>query len=37
MDPAQREALGIRGTLVRYAVGIEDADEIVADLRRALE
>jgi cystathionine gamma-synthase len=36
LDPAQRDALGIRGTLVRYAVGVEDADELIADLRQAL-
>jgi cystathionine gamma-synthase len=36
LDPAQRDALGIRGTLVRYAVGVEDPDELIADLRQAL-
>jgi cystathionine gamma-synthase len=37
VEPKQRDALGIRGTLVRYAVGLEDPDELVADLRQALE
>jgi cystathionine gamma-synthase len=32
----QREAVGIRDTLVRYAVGIEDTDDLVADVLRAL-
>lgn len=32
-----RAALGIPDQLVRYAVGIEDTDEIVADVLRALE
>ncbi len=33
----QRAAVGISNSLVRYAVGIEDADELVADLLRALD
>ena len=37
LDVEERAALGIRGELVRYAVGIEDADDIIADLARALE
>jgi len=36
LSPEQREAVGIRGSLVRFAVGIEDADDIVADVLRAL-
>jgi cystathionine gamma-synthase len=32
----QRYELGITDTLFRLAVGIEDADDIIADLRRAL-
>ncbi len=35
VDPAAREALGIRGTLVRYAVGVEDVQDLRADLERA--
>jgi cystathionine gamma-synthase len=33
----QRAAVGISNSLVRYAVGIEDTDELVADLLRALD
>lgn len=33
----QREAVGIKDSLVRYAVGIEDADELIADLLQALD
>jgi cystathionine gamma-synthase len=32
----QREAVGIKDTLVRYAVGIESADDLIADLTQAL-
>lgn len=32
----ERLALGIKDNLVRYAVGIEDADDIIADLEHAL-
>jgi cystathionine gamma-synthase len=34
--PEQRAALGIPEALVRYSVGIEDADDLVADLDQAL-
>jgi cystathionine gamma-synthase len=33
----QRAAAGIPESLVRYAVGIENADDLIADLRQALE
>ena len=33
----QRAAVGISNSLVRYAVGIEDTDELIADLLRALD
>lgn len=33
----QRAAVGISNSLVRYAVGIEDTDDLVADLLRALD
>jgi len=36
VDPSERELLGIRGTLVRYAVGVEDVEDLRADLERAL-
>jgi cystathionine gamma-synthase len=34
--PAEREAMGIPEGLVRYAVGIEDTDDLIADLFQAL-
>jgi methionine-gamma-lyase len=34
---AEREAAGITDGLVRYSVGIEDAVDLIEDLRRALE
>jgi methionine-gamma-lyase len=34
---AEREAAGITDGLVRYSVGIEDAGDLIEDLRRALE
>lgn len=37
MDPVARRAAGIADGLVRISVGIEDADDIVADFDRALE
>jgi cystathionine gamma-synthase len=37
VDPADRDALGIRTSLIRYGVGVEDADDLCADLLRALE
>ncbi len=37
LSEAQRAAVGISGSLVRYAAGIEDTDDLVADVLRALE
>jgi len=37
LDPQERAASGIKDTLVRYALGIEDVDDIIADLAQALE
>jgi cystathionine gamma-synthase/methionine-gamma-lyase len=37
IEPAERKRLGITDGFVRLNVGIEDADDIVADLDRALE
>jgi cystathionine gamma-synthase len=37
LSTQQREAVGIRDTLVRYAVGIEDSADLVADLLFALD
>lgn len=33
----QREAVGIKDSLIRYAVGIEEADDLIADVQQALE
>jgi cystathionine gamma-synthase len=35
-DPEERRKLGVADNLVRYALGIEDADDIIADLDQAL-
>lgn len=32
----QREALGISDSLIRISVGLEDADDLIADLKQAL-
>jgi O-acetylhomoserine/O-acetylserine sulfhydrylase-like pyridoxal-dependent enzyme len=37
MDPVARRAAGIADGLVRISVGIEDAEDILADVERALE
>jgi cystathionine gamma-lyase len=34
---AEREALGITDNLIRLSVGVEDAEDLVADVERALE
>jgi len=36
IPPDQREALGISDALVRLSVGIEDCDDLIADLEQAL-
>jgi len=36
LDRAERQAAGITDNLVRYALGIEDADDLIADLDQAL-
>lgn len=36
LSTEERLAIGIRDNLVRFAIGIEDADDIVADLEQAL-
>jgi len=35
-DKAEREAIGIKDELVRLALGIEDPDDLIADLEQAL-
>jgi cystathionine gamma-synthase len=37
VSPEQRAALGIPESLIRYSVGIEDPDDLCADLSHALE
>jgi cystathionine gamma-synthase len=36
LDPAKRRAAGLADNLVRYAVGLEDAEDLIADLGQAL-
>jgi cystathionine gamma-synthase len=36
LDRAERQEAGIKDNLVRYALGIEDADDLIADLDQAL-
>ena len=33
----ERLAIGIKDSLIRYSVGIEDADDLIADLAQALD
>jgi cystathionine gamma-synthase len=37
LDPLEREAAGLKDNLVRYAVGIEDPEDLLADLSQALD
>jgi cystathionine gamma-synthase len=37
LDPGERREAGLKDNLVRYAVGIEDPEDLIADLRQALE
>jgi len=37
VPPEERTALGIRDELVRLCLGIEDTDDLIADLRQALD
>jgi cystathionine gamma-synthase len=36
LDPAERRAAGLSDNLVRYALGIEEAEDLIADLEQAL-
>jgi len=36
VSEAQRAAMGIPESLIRYSVGIEDVDDLIADLEQAL-
>ena len=37
LTTAEREAIGIYDSLIRLSVGIEDADDLIADLAQALD
>ena len=37
MSPEDRRAAGISDGLVRYSVGIEDVEDLIGDLRQALD
>ncbi|MGC9350246.1 MAG: trans-sulfuration enzyme family protein [Anaerolineae bacterium] len=37
LDPEERRASGVSDSLVRFAVGIEDPDDLIADLAQALD
>lgn len=37
IPPEQRKAIGITDTLIRLSVGLEDVEDLVADLKQALE
>lgn len=37
MDPAERQRVGITDGLVRLSVGLEDPEDLIADLRQALD
>lgn len=37
IPPEQRKLLGITDSLVRLSVGIEDADDLIHDLKQAFE
>ena len=36
LSTEEREAIGIRDNLVRFAIGIEDTEDLLADLAQAL-
>lgn len=37
LSPEDRAAIGIKENLLRFAIGIEDADDLIRDLQQALE
>ena len=37
VSPEQRAAMGIPESLIRYSVGIESVDDLMADLQQALD
>ena len=36
LGPEKRREIGIRDELIRYSIGIEDAEDLIADLDQAL-
>jgi methionine-gamma-lyase len=36
MDEASRLAAGVNDDLIRFSIGVEDADDLIADLAAAL-
>ena len=36
LEPEERRQAGVADNLVRYALGIEDAEDLIADLEQAL-
>ena len=36
LDPLERKLGGMKDNLLRYSLGIEDADDLIADLAQAL-
>ena len=36
LDQEERNAAGLRNNLIRYALGIEDAEDLISDLDQAL-
>lgn len=36
LSPAERQAAGISDQLIRFSVGLEDADDLIEDLKQAL-
>jgi cystathionine beta-lyase/cystathionine gamma-synthase len=37
VPPERRAAIGLTDSLVRISVGIEDVDDLIADLKQALD
>jgi cystathionine gamma-synthase len=37
LDPSERQAAGLKDNLVRYAVGIENPEDLISDLSQALD
>ncbi|MFN8494684.1 MAG: PLP-dependent aspartate aminotransferase family protein [Caldilineaceae bacterium] len=37
VPPEEREALGIRDELIRFCIGVEDTNDLLADLKQALD